>query len=188
MSIVDNDETALLCLAVYCTETLPSGGYAVTVCYPVRAELLHLLCYNAVTVLLACLQAVDIHVVALCVGIYQPCLALCKAAWTLPTVGIDLNPCERWRRCGEEQRCLLLGHVLQVRAVLYPEPVGKGNGIAHQCNNCQYYASHGIVCYAKKIYASITAAMIPARSASSPQVTAWRVFFIPTLPKYTASM
>ena len=27
------------------------------------------------------------------------------------------------------------------------------------------------------------AAIIPARSASRPQVSAWRVFFIPTLPK-----
>lgn len=32
------------------------------------------------------------------------------------------------------------------------------------------------------------AAMTPAKSASKPQVTAWRVFDTPTEPKYTANI
>jgi hypothetical protein len=37
--------------------------------------------------------------------------------------------------------------------------------------------------YPKNIYAMAIAAMMPAKSASRPQVTAWRVLTIPTLPK-----
>lgn len=42
--------------------------------------------------------------------------------------------------------------------------------------------------YVKNRYATNIAAVKPARSASSPHPIACRVFFIPTEPKYTATM
>ena len=42
--------------------------------------------------------------------------------------------------------------------------------------------------YPKNKYAIVIAAMTPAKSASKPQATAWRVFLMLTLPKYTANI
>ena len=42
--------------------------------------------------------------------------------------------------------------------------------------------------YPKNKYAIAIAAMTPAKSASKPQATAWRVFLMLTLPKYTANI